>query len=81
MATYTKELIGEKIEIIDAANKGQKGLKGAVVDETKSTLVIDVGGVHKTLLKNTITFRILGTGEVIDGRIIARRPEERIKGK
>ena len=78
---YTGELIGQKIEIVDATNQAQQGLLGTVVDETKSTIHVNVNGDVKVLLKRTITFKLVKTGELIDGSTIVRRPEDRIKGK
>jgi ribonuclease P protein subunit POP4 len=74
---YPHELIGEEVEVIASNNQGQVGIKGKVIDETKSTLNIN----GKILLKNNITIKNLSSGEVIQGQEIAKRPEDRIKGK
>jgi ribonuclease P protein subunit POP4 len=74
---YPHELIGEDVEIVESNNQDQIGIKGKVVDETKSTLNIN----GKVLLKNSITIKLLSSGEVISGKEIAKRPEDRIKGK
>jgi ribonuclease P protein subunit POP4 len=74
---YPHELIGEEVEVVSSNNQSQVGIKGKVIDETKSTL--NVGG--KVLLKNSITIKILSSGEVIQGQEIVKRPEDRIKGK
>lgn len=76
---YPHELIGETIEVIDSTNKSHLRIKGKVVDETKSTLVLEVQGEMKTLLKNNITFKT-ESGQVIEGKSITKRPEDRIKG-
>ena len=79
---YPYELIGQEIIVVIATNKFDQGFKGKIIDETKSTLLIEdeVGRVRK-LLKNTITFKIVQTGQEIKGKTLIRRPEERIKGK
>ena len=77
--TFPFELIGKEVEIVDAANKCNIGVKGKVVDETKETIKIDHAGRHKILLKRTIKFQLVGTGKIISGKDVAKRPEERIK--
>ena len=74
---YPHELIGAEVEVVKSSNQGQVGIKGKVIDETKSTL--NVGG--KILLKSSITIKRLSSGEIIHGQEIAKRPEDRIKGK
>ncbi|MBI2112336.1 ribonuclease P protein subunit [Candidatus Woesearchaeota archaeon] len=37
---FPYELIGEDVEIVDAKNVYDKGIKGKIIDETKETLVI-----------------------------------------
>ncbi len=78
---FPNELIGEEIEVLESQNKSNRGIKGKVVNETKLTLVVEQGGKRKTLLKRLITFRLVRSGVVIIGDMVAQRPEERIKGK
>ena len=79
--TFPHELIGRIIEIIDSKNPSSIGIKGKIVDETKSTIkVLKEDSRQVTLLKNTITFKIPETGEIIRGEEITKRPEERLKG-
>lgn len=78
--SFFQELIGKKIEVVNSTNKQLIGLKGVVVDETKSTLTILAEGERRiSLLKAVVTFRLEETGLVISGVDIVRRPEERIK--
>ena len=51
--TFNDQMIGARIEVVDAVNKSLVGIKGDVVDETKNTIVIDTNGGRKLLLKNT----------------------------
>ena len=77
---YPHELIGKTIEVVFSPNPAWQGLRGEVVDETKSTLRINSAGKKRWLLKGSISFRIIGSNLVINGRDIMRRPEERVKG-
>ena len=78
-STFPRELIGEDIEVIHSKNQSMLGMKGKIVDETKSTLVLASKGAQKRLLKSSITIRLLRTGRVLAGASIVRRPEERMK--
>lgn len=78
---FPHELIGEEIEIVSSANESYIGIRGRVIDESKNMLLLEKGdGSQVKLLKNAITFRWLKTGEVVSGKDIAKRPEERLKG-
>lgn len=78
--TYSRELIGEMIQVVHSSQKQLEGLQGKIVDETKSTFTLEQDGKTKKLLKNTITFRLQSSGLIIDGKKLLRRAEERIKG-
>ncbi|MBU0460161.1 MAG: ribonuclease P protein subunit [Nanoarchaeota archaeon] len=73
------ELIGKEIEVVKASNKSNLGMKGKVVDETKFTLKIKIEGETKTLLKKNIIFKVEPTGQLVEGKDIVKRPEERLK--
>ncbi len=76
--TFPYALIGEEITIVKATNASLVGLHGRVIDETRETLVIEVNGVGKKVLKRGLTIKI-GEREV-DGNQLLKRPEDRIKG-
>ena len=78
--SFPHELIGKEITITRADNLGLLGITGKVVDETKFTLKVKHEGKVKILLKRNITFRIGATGPTIEGKNIAKKPEERLKG-
>jgi ribonuclease P protein subunit POP4 len=78
--SFPHELIGKEITIIGADNPSLLGITGKVVDETKFTLKVKHEGKVKMLLKKNITFKIGATGLVIEGKNIAKKPEERLKG-
>jgi len=75
------EFIGLEVEVIDAENKALIGLKGLVVDETKSLLIIEQDGVAKKVIKSQVTLKVLIEGQEfqIDGKILMGRPEDRLK--
>ncbi len=77
---FPYELIGEDVEIVSSTNAQHVGISGRVVDETKATLVIEVGGKGKTFLKNNITLKLQRRGIIIPGAAISRRSEDRVKG-
>jgi len=73
-----KELIGLTIKIIDSKNKSNIGLEGKVIDETKSLLIIKSKTKMKKIIKKDVVIEVDGTK--IDGKMLAARPEERLKG-
>lgn len=77
------ELVGLHTQIIDSSNKSLVGLSGKIVDETKSMLVIETKSGTKMIPKqhNSWKFTIGDQNCVIDGNIISKRPEDRIKVK
>ena len=78
------ELIGLKVEVVDSTNKFHIGIKGLVVDETKNLLIIETEkGIKKIQKKGTtFVFEIPNGKKVkVNGTIIAKRPEDRIKLK
>ncbi len=78
---FPHELIGEEIEVIDSKNKSNIGIRGKIADETKETLRVHQNdGREVVLMKNVITIKLVKSGKVISGEIIAKRPEERLKG-
>ena len=72
------ELIGLDVEVVDAMNKSNVGLKGIVVDERREMVQLDNG---KKLLKGQCVFRFRFGGRyfVVDGRRLVGRPEDRLK--
>jgi len=72
-----EELIGKKIKIIESKNKSLIGIEGYVVDETKNMLFIESDGKIRKIVKDQCIFEI--DGKRIEGKDIAKRPEERIK--
>jgi len=76
-----EELIGIRMEIINARNISLIGTKGKIIDETKNTIIVKTKNKEKILLKNEITFIIEKNNQrlKIDGKKIIGKPEKRIK--
>jgi len=81
MKTLLKgELIGLEAEITNSENKSNVGIKGKIIDETKSTFTIKGKKVWKIIKKqNTFMFKTKDKKIKIDGKLIVGRPEERIR--
>jgi len=74
------ELIGLHVEVVEATDTGQTGIKGRVVDETMKMLVIEQEGKEKMVQKKGSIFRFDTRGGVsVKGEEILFRPEERVK--
>jgi ribonuclease P protein subunit POP4 len=82
---FQHELIGLNVEIIESSHQGLIGIKGKVVDETRNTIRVELGGGRETLIaKSNAIFHFLtpdGERVEIDGKILVSRPEDRIKKK
>ena len=78
---FPGELIGKNIIILTASDQKLIGWHVRIVDETKTSLIVSGMGKTKTLLKSGISFKLDETGQIISGKEIMKRPEDRIKGK
>ena len=68
------ELIGSYVKVVDSKNKTLVGLEGKVIDETKNTITLEDG---KKIIKSHVIFEV--DGEIVEGKTIQKRPEDRIK--
>jgi len=79
------ELVGLTAEIAESTHTGYVGLTGEIVDETQKTIKIqDKKGKQKTIPKEDTTLKIGLPSKAlvsVSGRLLAARPEERIKKK
>lgn len=76
------ELIGRTVTATPL--KGGAGVRGRIVDETRDTLVVEkTDGKQARLIKRQHTFEFVGGNRRIrvNGSLIARRPEDRLKIK
>jgi len=75
------EFIGKEAEIVRTRNKQLFGLKGKIMDETKSSFKILVTKKNfrelKIILKKDNVFRI--GNKIFEGNKLMKRPEDRIK--
>ena len=78
-----QELIGMPVKIIKAQNQSLKGMNGKIIDETKHTFVVMVNNEEKTIMKKGCVFQFKFGEETlnVDGDLLEKRPEERIKIK
>ncbi|MFO7792831.1 MAG: ribonuclease P protein subunit [Candidatus Saliniplasma sp.] len=83
VSIYQEELIGSKIEVIDANHSGYRGIVGTIIDETKNTLIIEnqIDDKEKMIPKIGINFRLTRNDHkyLLNGDRLNNRPEERIK--
>lgn len=77
------ELIGKNMEIVESKNKSLLGLKGRIIDETKNSLIIMSNGKRKMVLKSHIKMIVKWQDKsiLVDGKMLAKRPEDRINTK
>ncbi len=73
------EWIGDRIEVVEAANKTFLGVSGVLLDETKNMLTVETGKGVKRVPKQGIVFTI--NNQLVDGSRVVMAPEERIKIK
>ncbi len=74
------ELIGLRVEVLQATDPSQRALAGTVVDETRNLLVIEAGGVERRIPKQGSRFRFEVQGGIeVAGDEIRFRPEDRVK--
>jgi RNase P/RNase MRP subunit p29 len=75
------ELIGRKV-VLEKKSDGRL-IDGKIIDETKNTIIIKINDERKRLVKPLYKFGfIVGDKRiVIDGKLLNKRPEERIKNK
>lgn len=74
------EFIGMSTEVVDSSNKSLVGLGGKIVYETQQTFTINTKNGFKTIPKHHNSWKFQNDS-VINGDLIAKRPEDRIKVK
>ena len=75
------ELIGLQVTISNSENKSLKGLQGEIVDESRNMITVMTGKHFKRLAKSQMTFTTKIGDKIIevDGKVLVKRPEDRIK--
>jgi ribonuclease P protein subunit POP4 len=77
------EFIGLKTEIIDSSNEELTGLKGKIIDETKSMFIIETTNGIKKIQKahNKWKFVIQNQDIILFGESLCKRPSDRVRMK
>jgi ribonuclease P protein subunit POP4 len=76
------EFIGVIARVARSRHKGNVGIRGRIVGETKNTFSIFHRGKKKVIAKNSSVFHLKlsdGTVVEIEGRLLVGRPEDRLK--
>ncbi|MFY9300930.1 MAG: ribonuclease P protein subunit [Candidatus Nitrosotenuis sp.] len=76
-----QEFIGLQTQVVESANKALIGLSGKIVDETKFMFVLETQNGTKMIPKQHNHWKFAETNQIIDGDVISKRPEDRIKVK
>ena len=80
MIALNSEFIGTQTQIVDSSNKSLVGLSGKIVNETQSTFTIHTNRGSKMIPKQHSSWKFANE-QIINGDLIAKRPEDRIKVK
>jgi ribonuclease P protein subunit POP4 len=76
------EFTGAQAKVVKSRHHGYVGVSGKTVDETRNTFTILHEGKRKIVVKDSAIFHFRfsdGTVVEIDGRLLAGRPEDRLK--
>jgi ribonuclease P protein subunit POP4 len=76
------EFIGTEAKVAESKHQGCVGISGKIIDETRNTFVILHKGERKKIIKDLAVFHFKfsdGTVVEIDGKLLVRRPEDRLK--
>lgn len=78
----SSEFIGTEAKVAKSRHQGYVGISGRIIDETRNTFVILHKGERKRIIKDSAVFNFKfsdGTIVEIDGKLLMRRPEDRLK--
>ncbi len=76
------EFIGTEAKVAESRHQGYVGISGKIIDETRNTFVILHEGERKRIVKDSAVFHFMfsdGTTVEIDGKLLVRQPEDRLK--
>jgi len=77
-----QEFIGSQSRVTSSSHSDYVGISGKLIDETRSTFTILHLGRAKKVVKSSSVFNFTfadGTIVEIDGKLLAGRPEDRLK--
>ena len=80
MMALNSEFIGSHTEIVASSNSSLAGLSGKIIHETQNTFTINTKSGFKVIPKQHTSWKFQND-QVINGDLIAKRPEDRIKVK
>jgi ribonuclease P protein subunit POP4 len=78
----SSEFIGTEARVVKSRHQGYVGISGRIIDETRNTFVILHKGERKRIVKDSAVFDFKfssGTIVEVDGKLLVRRPEDRLK--
>ncbi|MEM0379669.1 MAG: ribonuclease P protein subunit [Nanopusillaceae archaeon] len=78
------EFIGLKVQVLDSKISSLKGIYGTVVDETKNTIVVEDESGRRFIIPKALSKFLFYYNDYIifiNGKIINKRPWERLKIK
>jgi ribonuclease P protein subunit POP4 len=76
------EFIGTEAKVSKSKHLGYVGISGKIIDETRNIFTILHEGKRKRVIKGSAVFHFKfsdGTVVEIDGKLLAGRPEDRLK--
>jgi ribonuclease P protein subunit POP4 len=75
------ELMGRTVTIIRCTDPNWINISGKVIDETKNTLLLEIGNKQKRIGKNIATFQFEYESKkiLVEGSRLLYRSEDRIK--
>ena len=78
---FNGELIGRKVTVLKSKNKANEGIAGEITNETMNTITIKTKKGEKVMAKDQSVFGIMDNGNLIgiEGALLKRRPEDRVK--
>lgn len=80
MISLNSEFIGIHAEVVDSTNQSLVGINGRIVDETQHMFTLKIGSESKMIPKQNTVWKFANE-QVINGDLVAKRPEDRIKVK
>jgi ribonuclease P protein subunit POP4 len=77
------ELIGLNAQILESTNGAIVGMSGKIVDETKFMMIIQTRHGTKMITKQHNTWKFTKNDQdfTVNGALLSKRPEDRIKVK
>jgi len=75
------ELIGLRLRVLKSSSRGNAGLHGRVLDESRNMIILDTVKGRKMVPKKDAVFEFTlqnGASTRVDGRLLVGRPEDRL---